>query len=234
MCTLSLFRSDNGYRIFMNRDERHDRAPESPPQIISAHKGITGPIDPVSGGTWIAYNAHGYWGALLNGYTPRPDNIPPSSKSRGGIIIDLLSADDPLSAMQALDPHPYENFRLVIGNDKTHLMMRWDGVSYKEADFIATHNDEIFFTTSSSWQQDVVMDIRKELFESWLGNNTDDVNSIPSFHYSTEPDLKSSPLMYRSYSATKSITAMNVCADETTMSYWKNLNDLEQLKQTTL
>ena len=231
MCTLSLFRGDDGYRVFMNRDERHDRTPELPPQIINKNPTITAPVDPNSGGTWIAHNDKGYWGALLNGYTPRPDHIAPASKSRGGILIDVLGAVDPLQAMQDLDPHPYENFRLVIGNTKTHHMMRWDGTSYKETDFLAVHEDRIFFTTSSSWQQDSVMDIRKKLFEQWLNDQSYHENGVPDFHYSTAPNLESAPLMYRSYSGTKSITAMNVCAGETTMSYWKNSGDIEALKQ---
>ena len=48
MCTLSLFSTSDGYRVFVNRDERHDRMPELAPRVIDAAHGTYGPIDPVS------------------------------------------------------------------------------------------------------------------------------------------------------------------------------------------
>ncbi len=52
MCTLSIFKLEKGVILFMNRDERHDRASEHPPQLLAPD--IYGPKDPQSGGTWIA------------------------------------------------------------------------------------------------------------------------------------------------------------------------------------
>lgn len=221
MCTLSLFRGAKGYQVFMNRDERHDRIPELRPKVICDQHGIFGPLDPESGGTWIAYNQKGYWGCLLNGYFEDELDASINYSSRGEILPEVLSQEDPLSYVRGINPACYPSFRLLVGSADSHLLLVWDGQEYRETAFHSSHDDRAFFLSSSSWRQDAVIEIRKELFQRWIAQNPERDEGIPGFHYSEEPDPETAPLMTRSYSGTKSITTMRIGTDDIEMSYWQ-------------
>jgi hypothetical protein len=214
----------------MNRDERHDRRAELPPRIICADPAISGPLDPESNGTWMAYNERGYWGCLLNGYFEADTNSSTGQESRGGILCELLSQRDPLDAAQKIDPSRYPSFRLLVGSAHAHKLLTWDGQNYAQTPFHATHQDRIFFLSSSSWKQDEVIELRKGLFWGWVADNPSAGDEIPSFHFSQEPNPAAAPLMTRSYSGTKSITTMDICAERIAMSYWKAPDSKLELK----
>ncbi|MBI1300704.1 MAG: hypothetical protein GC137_03505 [Alphaproteobacteria bacterium] len=219
MCTLSVFFDEkDGYRIFMNRDERHDRTPEKPPQIIDSAHGIFGPIDPQGGGTWIAYNNRGYWACLLNGYFDEDKPKLENPRSRGHIILELLRQSDPLRAAADINPSPYNSFRLVVGSKDTHSLYVWDRERYSAQPF-QEEGKGISFLTSSSWQQDNVIEIRKELFREWIRTPKFAKNSIPSFHYSKEPEERASIMMYRDHSRTQSVVGMLIRSNKTDMIY---------------
>lgn len=226
MCTLSLFRTANGLRVFMNRDERHDRPSELPPRLITAENGVFGPVDFLSGGTWIAYNQNGFWGCLLNGYFDDEDNAISGATytSRGNILPTLLSQNDPIEAAKKFNPKGYLSFRLLIGSANDFITYQWDGTAYKETGFHGHYADRAFFMSSSSWKQEEVIAIRKQIFTDWIDENSDNLEhlvEIPCFHYSTEPEPESAPLMMRDYSGTKSITTLDIRAAGTTMGYHK-------------
>lgn len=232
MCTLSLFRTALGYRVFMNRDERHDRADELPPQILRGDGGVFGPVDPVSGGTWIAYNARGFWGCLLNGYFEDDGQGGGMRKSRGRILPEILGQDNPLAAAAALEAAGFSSFRLVVGNAAEHRLYVWDGEAYGAQDFHDSYGEHSYFLSSSSWNQDAVIDIRTGLFKRWVEGNIEEFateDRVPDFHISQEPELESAPLMRRSYSRTKSITALNAQEDGVRMSYWKVPEDFADI-----
>lgn len=219
MCTLSLFRTDDGYQIFMNRDERHDRPSEHPPKVLCDTHRVFGPVDPVSGGTWVAYNERGFWGCLLNGYFEEEGHDYSGYQSRGGILLEVLSQDDPLAYAAQIDTAGYPSFRLVIGSAAAHKLFVWNGKVYGERAFHARYNDEAYFLSSSSWEQADVIQRRKALFEAWLRENGVPDGGIPSFHYSRAPSPESAPMMHRSYSRTQSITAMDVSESGIEMTY---------------
>lgn len=204
----------------MNRDERHDRVPELRPKVICDKRGIYGPLDPESGGTWIAYNQKGYWGCLLNGYFEEKLDASINYSSRGGILPEVLSQDDPLAYVRGIDPARYPSFRLLVGSADSHLLLVWDGQNYRETAFHSSHEDRAFFLSSSSWRQDAVIEIRKELFQRWIEQSSECGEGIPAFHYSEEPEPETAPLMTRSYSGTKSITTMRIGTADIEMSYW--------------
>lgn len=225
MCTLSLFKVENGYRVFMNRDERHDRLAEKPPQILSERFDVYGPLDPVSNGTWVAHNNRFFWGCLLNGYLEEEGAVFSASKSRGEILLDILSQDDPVAYARDFNALEYSSFRLVVGSTKEHALYVWDGVKYQKSDFHASYKNHAFFLSSSSWRQTEVIESRRHLFENWVQNNDVHGIAVPEFHYSQEPNPESAPMMYRSYSRTQSVTALAVSKSGANMRYERVLSD---------
>lgn len=227
MCTLSLFKSDDGYRVFMNRDERHDRLPERSPEFLCKVHNVFGPVDPQSGGTWIAYNAKGYWGCLLNGYFEEQDMSAPPVKSRGEILINILSGDDPFQSAGDIAVSNYATFRLVVGNAERHELWVWNGQVFEPQEFCDEIDERVFFLSSSSFKQDEVIEARRQIFRDWIGNAEPYKNGIPAFHFSQEPSADYAPFMYRSYSRTQSITAMDISRAGAEMDYHRvDLNDL--------
>lgn len=221
MCTLSLIRKGDGIRLFMNRDERHDRAPELSPRLLSPQNHVVGPLDPVSGGTWIAFNEHGYWGCLLNGYfeSDQSQSNAMGCVSRGEILPKLLTQVDPLVAVESLDASRYLSFRLLVGIQDRFRLLQWDGKTFGDTQFHLNYEDQAYLLSSSSWQQDKVIELRKIQFRRWLQHASYTSNGIPSFHFSKQPNPLSAPMMLRSYSGTKSITSMDVTGKKVIMGY---------------
>src|SRR5688572_26484109 len=100
MCTVSVIALpgvDGGFRLACNRDELLTRPAALPPEVrmFRERRGAM-PIDPTSGGTWIAVNDAGLAVALLNVNRRGPQKFSDRT-SRGRIIPSLLhcdSADD--------------------------------------------------------------------------------------------------------------------------------------------
>ena len=205
MCTTTLYRKSDGFQIIMNRDERLDRPEETPPQEL--RPGIFGPCDPVSGGTWIAHNADGYWGCLLNGYYETEQ--PKGRKSRGTILLDFLSKQDPFDSVREFDASPYSSFRLVLGSPTQAKLYIWDGCTFSHQDFYASYKDRAYFISSSSFRQSEVIAHRKALFLNAMKEKGEDLQGRLDFH-TTQDNAEIDPLMLRSYSRTKSITIMNI------------------------
>lgn len=221
MCTVTIFKNDNGFRVYMNRDERFDRDAEAPPQFLNDAKTIIGPYDPVSGGTWFAVNKSGFWGCLLNGYFEEKQNPAHNGnpKTRGTILLDVLSADDPFAQARAIEYEQYRCFRIIVGSaDETKLFV-WDGDTFKEEPFQKTHEERVFFMTSSSLRQDEIVGLRKNMFSKWA-KEWDGQDDLPAYHTSQEPSPIEGPLMRREYARTTSITALSVSAEGGEMSYW--------------
>jgi hypothetical protein len=116
MCTVSILERAGALRLVANRDEQRTRARAVPPAIVDINgMRVLMPIDPVSGGTWIAGNAAGLAIALLNVNPPgSPLAAPPRSR---GEIVPKLAGCSSLSKMAkiaaSIDPRDYAPFRLV-------------------------------------------------------------------------------------------------------------------------
>jgi hypothetical protein len=129
MCTVSWIHQPNGYQLFCNRDEKLTRKAAGPPAVLS-RDGIrfVSPVDGDAGGTWIATNEFGLSLCLLNG---RPSH--PGSRSRGLLLLDLVSATDTDEILQRasdLDFGCYAPFSLaVLKPGRYAALIRWNGIS---------------------------------------------------------------------------------------------------------
>jgi uncharacterized protein with NRDE domain len=208
MCTVTLFKQDDRLFLFMNRDERHDRAEELPPRFLNETQSIIAPIDPESGGTWIASSDEGYIACLLNGYDPSDITRTNITKSRGVIIADILSATDPFAAAASFDGSHFASFRLIVCTVEKQHIYSWDGEHYNSTRFQAEYQQRAFFITSSSLDEPQVVDARCALFHEQVATYEPKAHHIPQWHYSRDPSPSYAPFMYRDYSRTQSITSV--------------------------
>lgn len=212
MCTVSHLHESRRLLVTMNRDERRERAPESPLRLHT-----TGPIDWMgpgdgeSGGAWIGVNRQGVVACLLNGY-PASESSPGSgAQSRGGIIPTLLSHDRAQVVQDWLrdgfDPSPYGAFRLLVHTLVGAVSATWDGERLLVETFFP---DGWGMVTSSSWNQEAVLGWRREKFREWA-REPRFKGELPTCNLLHETGREWwSPLVSRDMSATRSITQVEI------------------------
>lgn len=173
MCTLSAIPTPDGVRVAINRDESPARPAAIPPRVVGVRgTSVLMPIDPVSGGTWIAGTSRGLVFALLNsnpGTDPAPA-IRAASRSRGEIIPALADAADSATATRramAMDTSRFPPFRLVIVDPQVTRVVTSPG--YGRAAFCREFpSNEPFMLASSGLGDDLVEPPRRGLFHDLL------------------------------------------------------------------
>jgi hypothetical protein len=171
MCTVSVIHTgERAVRVVCNRDEVRTRAEALPPSActLGVRRAVM-PIDPVSGGTWIAASDAGVVMTLLNHKLPGTRTLhvndgPP--RSRGTIIPSILRAssfDDAVEDALHLRPREYDPFRLVILDMQSVGEVVSDGVALRA--FRTTTDGRPMLFTSSGLGDELVDRPRRELFE---------------------------------------------------------------------
>jgi hypothetical protein len=227
MCTAVLHWNPSGALAVMNRDERRDRAEEIPPGPFE-FGGVRGlaPRDSERGGTWIGVNERGVMAFLLNGYVPGDLELVGRAgiPSRGSIVPALLAhdADGARDHLQRhFDPSPYPSFTVVLAAPDGAMVSRWRLDGTWDHDVLPLGWN---LMTSSAWRTDEVCAWRTERFDEWRSNGAPMNGAIPSYLLLEIPERREwSPMMSRSWSATRSVTRATVTPAErmATMSYWR-------------
>lgn len=187
MCTVSVISTgaiDRAVRIVCNRDELRTRPVALPPieRQFGQCRTIM-PIDPVSGGTWIAVSDAGLMMALLN--QTLTSGVPRSAAapSRGLIIPSLAGAgdfDDALAMAGQIDPNRFQPFRLLLFSAVEYSEVSSDGrrISARRSRLTG---DPLMFT-SSGLGDALVQQPRQELFEQIFGRTRGTPARQDAFH----------------------------------------------------
>ncbi len=118
MCTLSVISLDGGgYRVVMNRDEERTRSRSVDPEWREAGEvRAIWPVDPDSGGTWIAAAETGLTLALVNRFLEPMPELPADLVSRGVIIPRLIDAhgiEEVVDRLSEMEIERHAPFRLL-------------------------------------------------------------------------------------------------------------------------
>jgi hypothetical protein len=128
MCTVTYIPS--GKNIFLNasRDEQSDRPSALPPETYDINgRKILFPKDPVAGGTWFAVNEKGEAVVFLNGASTKYIHRPPYGKSRGLVLLDLLSGISVPSSFDRIKLEDIAPFTAIITESGNLFLAKWDG-----------------------------------------------------------------------------------------------------------
>ncbi|MGK4569406.1 NRDE family protein [Flavobacterium sp. 3HN19-14] len=130
MCTVSFVKANDKIIITSNRDEQVLREAAIEPQNYTVNdKKLIYPKDPKAGGTWYAIDGPGNVMVLLNGAAEKHEVKPPYRKSRGLIVLDIISGKSPFESWKQIDLDNIEPFTLILFEKRTFLYrLRWDGL----------------------------------------------------------------------------------------------------------
>lgn len=222
MCTVTVVPVGDNVRLACNRDELRSRPAALPPRVQQfGPRTALMPVDPTSGGTWVAVNDAGLALTLLN---VNPDNGSTNAaapRSRGQIIPALLHTDTPFAAAffaLTLDPAQYAPFRLVVVNRCAGVEVHSDGRRIRLVRWIGLTRPQMF--TSSGLGDQVVEGPRQTLFGEFFDRRGDQLAQQDAFHRHRWPDRPQlSVCMDRQDASTVSYTLVSVGPDRVALSH---------------
>ncbi len=218
-------------RLACNRDELRTRAAALPPalRVCGARRALM-PIDPLSGGTWIAANDAGLAATLLNvydGVSVRPGSDaahaerPGEHRSRGTLIPPLMALDSFEVAQQAcaaIPPRCYMPFRLILFDLQRVAEFVSDGTTLIGS--CMPRGDRPLLFTSSGLGDAVVTGPRRALFEQFFSSADDWPAQQDAFHRHSWPERRHlSVCMERREARTVSQTLVEIDARQVRMTY---------------
>jgi uncharacterized protein with NRDE domain len=132
MCTVSFVRTNGKTIITSNRDEKTVRPSAiEPKNYWVGNKNIFFPKDNKAGGTWYAITEDKTVLVLLNGAAEKHQLQSYYRKSRGLIVLDIISANSPIYEWDSINLMDIEPFTLVLFQDLKLYQLRWDGKKRK-------------------------------------------------------------------------------------------------------
>ena len=227
MCTVSIIPlPGDAIRLACNRDELLTRPTALAPQVIHfGQRRVIMPVDPSSGGTWIAVNDAGLIFAMLNRNTPAFALSDSSRRSRGNIIPELVHLDeiDEVTA-NTIDPLEFNPFRLLIASTARVVELTSDGREVQRS--VWAHTDFPLMFTSSGLGDERVERPRRDLFDQLLRRQ--DVTCQDRFHRHSWPgNLHLSVCMRRTDARTVSYTTVTLGSDRATLRYRPDAPDID-------
>ncbi len=186
MCTVTVVASVNKIIITSNRDEKIIRPAIEPKNYLINNKNIIFPKDPKAGGTWYAVSETGSILVLLNGAAEKHELKTTYGRSRGLIVLDLISSESVYKAWNEINLDTIEPFTLVFFEANQLSQFRWNG-SEKETIDLAISKPHIW--SSSTLYPKEIRAKRANWFKEFLNkNNTISENEMYDFHRNTETE----------------------------------------------
>lgn len=227
MCTVSFVFSNGKAILTHNRDEKVARPNAIEPQKYSINsRNIYFPKDQKAGGTWYAVAENGTVLVLLNGADEKHQLKPFYIKSRGLIVLDLISSDSPIEEWNSIDLLDIEPFTIVLFQDKKLYQLRWNEV---EKSILNLDVNQSHIWSSSTLYPKEIREHRVELFRNFLVSNEISAAKLFQFHrYAKEDDRENGLIINRNDEMkTLSITQTVIQENKVVLSYHDLQNQQE-------
>lgn len=226
MCTVSYIPGTQSCYLTSNRDEKIVRGLALPPRLHQHNQQVLlFPKDADAGGTWIAMRDNGTAAVLLNGGFVKHNSQPPYLKSRGLVMLDILSESDPLQTLIQYPLNGIEPFTIVLLQQGKLVEIRWDG---NKVWHTALDEQKPHIWSSVTLYDSEMIRIRENWFSEWLKKNpSPDQSAILHFHkFTGEGNSHLDLRMNRNNSLlTVSITSMEITGSGGRMQYQDLLSD---------
>lgn len=232
MCTVTFVPVKQGVLLTSSRDEKQVRKAALVPQAYMHGSNIlTYPKDAEAGGTWVAMKDNGDAAVLLNGGYIKHIAKPPYNKSRGLIMLNVFSADDPVNAFKQIPLDNIEPFTLVLYIAGKLFECRWDG-NKKYRQQLPGNMPHIW--SSVTLYDEPVRQRRRQWFADWVNQNPKPgLADIINFHrYGGDGDISNDVCMSRDgIYQTVSITALQLTKGYNQMQYLDLVNNTTTTRQ---
>jgi len=166
MCTVTFIPAGNHFFFTSSRDEQAGRPIAFFPEIYEINGcRVLFPKDPPSSGSWIAVNENGHAGVLLNGAIRVHKTDTSYRRSRGLVLLDLISSPAPADAFEETDFNGIEPFTVILFENKNLYSGKWDG-QMKWLESLNVNKPHIW--SSVTLYDPVAIRKREEWFYTWL------------------------------------------------------------------
>jgi uncharacterized protein with NRDE domain len=189
MCTVSFVNANGKIIITSNRDEKIIRPNAiEPKNYLINNKKILFPKDKKAGGTWYAADEHSTIIVLLNGATNKHIVKESYRKSRGLILLELISSTSAIESWNTIDLDDIEPFTIVLFENHKLYQLRWNQIE-KEKKELDTSKSYIW--SSSTLYSEDIRQKREQWFYTFLDTKPAvNENELFNFHRYTEEDNK--------------------------------------------
>ena len=212
MCTVSFVYSQDKIIITSNRDEKVIRPNAIPPKEHTINgKSIFFPKDPKAGGTWFAVDCYGTVLVLLNGAEEKHEVKLPYRKSRGLIVLDIISSESPKDFWSQVDLENIEPFTLILYQNNQLFQLRWNG-NQKESISLDLNKKHIW--SSATLYPKEIRAKRSDWFYTFLDQNLAiSETELLNFHRYTEEENQENGLVINRQETMKTLS-ITQCAIE--------------------
>lgn len=220
MCTVSFVNTGAQVILTSNRDESTVRPISLPPEVhIVNRKKIVFPKDRLYGGSWFTMDTNGTTAVLLNG--AREKHIPKGNyrKSRGLILLEIISAVSPVKHWATMNLKNIEPFSVLLFTAPDLFLLRWDGVGKETS---ALEAEKLHILSSSTLYTKEKQKQREQWFHHFTAQNKElTPEKLLDFHQYTEEGNKETGLVINrgNLLRTLSITQSIIGKDMTCMNY---------------
>jgi uncharacterized protein with NRDE domain len=228
MCTVSFVNSNGKMIITSNRDEKIMRPNAiEPKNYFINNKNILFPKDNKAGGTWYAADEHSTVIVLLNGAVQKHIVKDSYRKSRGLILLELISSTSPIALWNTIDLDDIEPFTIVLFENQKLYQLRWNYIE-KESKELDTSKSYIW--SSATLYAEEIRQKREEWFYTFLDTKPEvNEEELLHFHRYTEKENKEHGLVINRNDVLKtlSITQTIIEQNRLEMKYFDLLNQHE-------
>ena len=185
MCTVSFVNSNGKYIITSNRDEKVAREKAIEPKIhLVNHKKIFFPKDKKAGGTWYAVDDNANVVVLLNGAKEKHELKSNYKKSRGLVVLDLISSESVILFWESINLENIEPFTLVVFENQKLYQLQWNEL---DKEMIQLDTSKNYIWSSSTLYTVSIREQRAVWFYSFLESKKSVSElDILNFHKNTE------------------------------------------------
>jgi uncharacterized protein with NRDE domain len=230
MCTVSFVFANGKTIITSNRDEKVLRPNAiEPKNYLVNNKNVIFPKDQKAGGTWYAITEEPTVLVLLNGAAEKHQLKSSYRKSRGLIVLDIISADSPIKEWEQMNLIDIEPFTLVLYQKNKLYQLRWNEIE-KETTPLAIHQNHIW--SSSTLYASEIREKRANWFHTFLDTKPEvNEEEMYNFHRYTEEKNQEHGLVINRNDEMKtlSITQTVIEKNKVVLSHF----DLQQQKEFT-
>jgi len=185
MCTVSFVATSDKIIITSNRDEQIVRPNAVSPKLYSSNGfNLIYPKDSKAGGTWFVASESGTILVLLNGAKEKHQVQPPYRKSRGLVVLDIISCFSPKDFWNEIDLDNIEPFTLVLFQNNLLFQLRWNGT---EKETISLDTNQKYIWSSSTLYPAAIHEERSKWFYTFI-DQIDEISEskMYDFHSNTE------------------------------------------------